>query len=442
MKRRASRNEAEIETTDGLPSVRFRFAAQGRAEGNPMKNSLRPFAVSWFVVHLLAAQAGAQAICPEGVKLPMLAAELETLTSTEVLNHLPGPTAEDFGDLRIGTADDGIHPGLKLPPHPGFSPVFGCPNDLAGQSAIPTITCGVPGSADTQLLDGTSFRNSEESGLHTAEGHELSLARPGEGSYSFIKARVGQFESLSYLAGGFDALLRDFEASFALVEIAQVTLGGTTLVPNVFFQGPFNVDLITVGPGEDLSFNARGESGESIVRGCNGLAPGVDEVSDWFPVSPGPFPKFPDVQTTNRGMWNLSQQREDSPEGRTVVTLVDALTKVPTAAGFFVTQDVPLAGYLFPMEEAQVLLSARFRPDGNLPDIPGFPSSGLGLARYIQEVMVPAAAKRNAVLVGFFRGVTTVEIIGVDTLLDITIVADGRMGEFDLCTLDVIPCTF
>jgi hypothetical protein len=407
-----------------------------------MKNSLRAFAASWFVVHVLAAQAGAQAICPAGVELPMLAAELEALTSAEVLNHLPGPTAEDFGDLRIGTTDDGIHPGLTLPPHPGFSPIFGCPNDLAGQSAIPTIICGVPGSAGTQLLEGMSFENSAESSLHTAEQHELSLARPGEGSYSFIKARVGQFESLSYLAGGFDALLRDFEASFALVEIVDVTLGGTTLVPNVFFQGPFNVDLITVGPGDDLSFNARDESGESVVRGCNGLAPEVDEVADWFAVSPGPFPKFPQVQTTDKGMWNLRQQREDSPEGRTVVTLVDTLTKVPTAAGFFVTQDVPLAGYLFPMEEAEALLSARFRPDGNLPDIPGFPSSGVGLARYIQEVMVPVAEERDAVLIGFFRGLTTVEIIGVETLLDITIVADGRFGEFDLCTLDVTPCTF
>jgi hypothetical protein len=407
-----------------------------------MKSPLRAFAASWVVVSVLAAQAGAQGICPAGVELPMLAAELEALTGAGVLNHLPGPTAEDFGDLRIGTADDGIHPGLTLPPQAGFSPIFGCPNDLAGQSAIPTITCGVPGSSGTQRLDGTSFNNSEESSLHTAEENKLSLARPGEGSYSFIKATVGQFESLSYLAGGFDALLRDFEASSALVEIVGVTLGGTTLVPNVFFQGPFNVDLITVGPGDDLSFNARDETGESIVRGCNGLAPGVDEVVDWFPVSPGPFPKFPHVETTNRGMWNLKQQREGSPEGRTVVTLVDTLTKVPTAAGFFVTQDVPLAGYLFPMEEAEVLLNARFRPNGNLPDIPGFPGSGIGLARYIQEVMVPAAKKRDAVLVGFFRGLTTVEIIGVETLLDLTVVADGGFGEFDLCTLDVTPCTF
>jgi hypothetical protein len=52
-------------------------------------------------------------VCALKAPLWIQSADTELLTGPEVLNHLPGPTPENFGDERIGTADDGIHPGLK-----------------------------------------------------------------------------------------------------------------------------------------------------------------------------------------------------------------------------------------------------------------------------------------------------------------------------------------
>lgn len=377
----------------------------------------------------------------------------ELFTGPEVLNHLPGPAARDFGDKRIGTADDGIHPGLTLPPDPDFSPIFGCPNDLAGGSAVPGITCGVPGSPGTRPLHGTTTINSQESSLHGEGSDNLSLSVPGHGAYSFLIATVGQFQSLSYLTGAIVAALTGFDGTAALLQVANVTLGGTTLVPNVFFSGPFNADLISVGPGDDIKWKGirDDDRGETIVRGCNGLARGVDGLDprgnpiDWQPVSPGPFPKFPNIKRTNSGRWDLRSDPEKG--GRLVNTTADNLTKVPTSAGFFVTQDVVINGYLFPLDEAEALLFKVFRPNApdlnDLPDIPGFPGSGENLAKYFVEVLVPKAFQNpDNRLVGFFRGQTTVEIVGQETFLDIVIAGAGNFIDFDLCSMDVRPCTF
>lgn len=400
---------------------------------------------------LLAAPASAgltlKEICDAKGPIRVTSVDTNTFTGEEVLSHMPGPTAQDFGDFLIGTADDGIHPGLTLPPQPGFSPIFGCPNDLMGQSAIPSITCGVPGAPGTKLLHGTAPRTSQESGLHTPDSDQLNMAIPGHGSYSFIVATVGRFQSLSYLTGTFTAMLTGFDGTFAEVQVANLTLGGTTLAPNVLFKGPFNADLITVGPGDDLKYHAikDDETGETVVRGCNGLAPGVDGVDNWFPTSEGPFPKFPNINRSNRGRWNLVSNPEKG--GRLITSTADNLTKVPTSQGFFVTQDVGVAGYLFPIDEAEALLFSVFRPDAenldDLPDLPGFPGSGRKLARYFVEVMTPMAREnRDNRIVGFLRATATVKIIGIDTFLDITIVGAGDFGEFDICTLDVKPCTF
>lgn len=382
-------------------------------------------------------------------KGPVLFASADTdlFTGPEVLNHLPGPTPENFGDRRIGTEDDGIHPGLTFPPQPGFEPVFGCPNDLAGMSAVPGITCGVPGSPGTQLLVGTDPRTSQESNLHSPDENRLNLSREGHGAYSFVIATVGQFQSLSYLAGSTTGLVAGFDGFNVEVQVVNVTLGGTTLVPNVFFRGPFNADLITVGPGDDLKYDGihDDETVETIARGCNGLAPGVDGVDDWFPVGPGPFPVFPDVRTANRGRWDARSSPEKG--GRLLTARSDTLTKVVTSAGFFVVPDVTFAGYLLPLDEAEALTTSLFRPDArnldDLPDLPGFPGSGKNLARYFVDVLVPKAFEDpDNRLVTFLRGTTVVEIIGIETLLDVTAAGGGNFGEFDICDLNVTPCAF
>lgn len=382
------------------------------------------------------------------------AVKAELLTGPEVLNHMPGPTAQDFGDMRIATADDGIHPGLTLPPIPGFAPIYGCPNDLAGESAIPTIKCGVPGSPGTHLIHGTDPLVSQESNLHPPDSDQLSLAREGHGSYSFSIATVGQFQSISYLTGSTVSMLANLDGVVAELQVANATLGGTTLVPNVFFRGPFNADLVTVGPGDNLRYGGfkDDETGETIVRGCNGLSLGVDGLDplgdpiDWHPVSPGPYPKFPDLRTANQGRWVLLSNPDPPNRGRRITMLNDTLVKVPSAAGFFVVQDVPFAGYAFPIDEAEVLVTPLVRRGTenlrDLPDIPGFPNSGKDLAVYIAEVLAPKARAEGFRFVAFLRGTTTVEILGIETFLDVTVAAGGDRARFDICQLIVEPCAF
>lgn len=392
-------------------------------------------------------------ICEAKGSIRVRSSETELLTGPEVLNHLPGPSATDFGDMRIGTADDAIHPGLTVPPDPDFGPAFGCPNDLAGGSAVPSITCGVAGSPGTKLLHGTSAKESQESVLHSPEEDQLSLAREGHGAYSFAIATVGNFRSISYLTGHVSGVISGFSGTIVELFVVNITLGGTTLVPNVFFQGPFNVDLLTIGPGGDLKYDGfrDDDKRESIARGCNGLARGVDGLDplgnpiDWQPVSPGPFPKFPDFKRSNRGVFQALS--DPAKGGRLTMASADVIAKVPSSAAFFVVQDSPFAGYLFPIDEAEALTTPLFRRGtenlADLPDIPGFPDSGEGLATYFVEVLTPKAHENpDNRLVGFLRGQTTIEIIGVETTLDTTVAVGGTLDAFDLCLLDVSPCTF
>jgi hypothetical protein len=367
-------------------------------------------------------------VCPPGIdELSVSAAHFQLLTSPAVLNHLPGPTPQEMGDGLIGTADDGVR---------ATPSVFGAPNDLGRENT------GLPGSTGTKPLHGTSVWDSHESDPHAPDSDELRLARPGEGAFSYMKFRMGQFETLSYLAGGVSGLPDSLRGGMMPLYIVQATLAGTTLVPDVLFQGPFNIDLITVSPGEDRDFGTRDDAGETVARGCNGLAPGVDEVTDWFPLNPEQYPKHPRTGFggTNRGEWNPRSAKEREPDGRRISGVADVLFKVPTSALFFVAQDMPLVGYGFPRGEAGGLLNPRFHPDGNLPDIPGFPGSGQGLARYIHDVLVPIAEQRDELLIGFLRGADTLEIVGVPVTLDFTFVATGSIGTFDICTLDVTPC--
>jgi hypothetical protein len=387
-----------------------------------------------------ATPAGA-GVCPEWIEeFPVNAANLELLTSPTVLNHLPGPTPQDFGDGLIGTADDGIQDAPSI---------LGAPNDLGRAKT------GLPGSPDTKLLHGMSIIDSQESSLHAPGSDNLSLAKTGEGAFSYVKFSMGEFETLSYLGGGVSAVPEDLR--FTLqggkfpFNAGQVTLGGTTVALGGFFQGPFNIDLVTISPGEDLSFswvNSTDNTSESIVQGCNGLARGVDGLDpvgqpiDWQPLDPGLFPKFPRIGVSNEGEWNPKSAKPLSPDGRTIFVVVDMVVKVPRSGLFFVAQEVRLAGYGFPLGEAGGLLNPNFHPDGDLPDIPGFPSSGKGLARYLHDVIVPIADEQDALLLGLLRGVATVELIGVPTTLDFTLVATGNFGSFDLCALDVTPCSF
>jgi hypothetical protein len=416
----------------------------------------------------------------------MTATTTELFTGPEVLNHLPGPTAQDFGDMRIGTADDAIHPGATTPPQPGFPPIFGCPNNLnlgppfegdcdrgcsnAGESCLTDASCtdcptgqgcdlppvcGVPGAPFTKLLEGTNSINSRESNLHGPGSDQLSLAKPGHGAYSFVISTVGTFDSLTYLAGAIVAALSGFEGGIAQLVTANVTLGGTAQVPGVFFEGPLNADLITVGPGDDLAFRdaKADEMGESIVRGCNGLAPGVDGVSDWRPGDDLLSPRFPQLGLThaNKGLWDLRSNPEEG--GRLISTMADTVVKIPSSQNFYTTQETPFNGYLFPIDEAEALLTTAFRdlpPEKlvHLPDIPDgeggfFPDSGKNLAAYFVNVLVPKAEENpENKLVGFFRGKTTLTIIGVVTTLDITVVGAGNFIEYDLCTMEAHPCTF
>jgi hypothetical protein len=392
-------------------------------------------------------------ICELKAPIFMTAVTTELFSGPEVLNHLPGPASQDFGDMRIGTADDAIHPGATSPPQPGFPPIFGCPNNLnLGPPFEGAATCGVPGAPNTKLLEGTNSIDSRESNLHGPGSDQLNLATPGHGAYSFIISTVGTFDSLTYITGAIVALLSGFDGKFAELVVSNVTLGGTAQVPGVFFQGPLNADLITVGPGDDLAYRdfEADEMGESIVRGCNGLAPGVDAVGDWQPGDDLISPRFPNLGHihANKGRWNLLSN-PDSGGGRLVETLTDTVVKIPSSQSFYTTQDTLFNGYLFPIDEAEVLVSPIFRRDVpsedliHLPDIPDFPGSGENLAAYFVNVLVPKTLENpDNRLVGFFRGKTTITIIGVLTKLDITVAGGGNFIDYDLCTMDVRPCTF
>ncbi len=276
----------------------------------------------------------------------------------------------------------------------------------------------------------------------------MSLAQEGHGAYSFVISTVGKLRSLSYLAGTMTGIVGEFDGFIIGLQVLNVTLGGTTMVPNVFFQGPFNADLITVGPGDDRKYAGYrdDETGETIVRGCNGLAPGVDGVEDWFPVQlDESFPKFANLRTANRGWWDA--RSDPAKGGRLFTSRADTLTKVPSSWNFFVVQDVPFSGYLFPFDEGEALLTPLFRRNTHnlrdLPDIPGFLGSGKELAAYFVEVLLPAAQRNpDNRLVTFARGRTTIEIFGIETELEVTVAAGARRSEFDLCSLVMKPCTF
>lgn len=397
----------------------------------------RPFAawlLAWAAIGVApSTRAG---VCPEFIDaFPVAAIHLELLTDASVWNHLPGPAPGQLGDGLIGTADDGVSTEPS---------VHGAPNDLGRERT------GLPGSPGTKRLHGSSLIDSEESGPHEPEAHTLSLARPGEGSLSYLRFRVGTLETWSYLGGGVSIVPPD--GRFVLrggtlpFHVAQATAAGTALVPDVLFRGPFNLDLVTISPGEDRKFATRDDVGEAIGRGCNGFSLGVDgldprgEPLDWQPLGPGPFPKLPRTRFTNQGELDPSSAKAFEPDGRRIEARVDLVAKVPTSGVFFVTPEIRLAGYGFPRKEAEGLLTPSFHPDGNLPDIPGFPGSGQGLARYIVEVVVPLAQARGHVFVGFLRGTGVIEIIGVPVPLEFTLVGSGGIGEFDLCRLDTPAC--
>lgn len=365
-------------------------------------------------------------VCPAGLdSLPVAAVEFELLTGPSVLDHLPGPAPGDLGDGWIGTEDDGVASETSI---------YGAPNDLGRPET------GLPGSPGIPGLPGSDWTTSDASASSDPHPGSLSLARSGEGAYSYLRVRLGDgLETLSYLGGGVSGVGKEQRTQLPLF-VVQTTLAGTPIVPGVLLRGPVHIDLISVGPGDDRRFDTGDDTGETVARGCNGIAAGAGGVADWFPLrfSQGRATARPRI--TNRGEWDVRSAKDRQPEGRTVWARADLLFQVPSAGLYFPVQEMALAGYGFPLGEAEGLLNPRFHPDGNLPDIPGFPGSGTGLARYVSQVLAPAAAARGAVFVGVLRGSARTEVVGVPVHLEMTLVASGDLGTFDLCRLDVPAC--
>jgi hypothetical protein len=343
-------------------------------------------------------------------------------TGQGALAERPRICPEQVG--RVGTADD------VLRVEEGYE---GAPNDVGRPGS------GPPGSPDTYYLTGPDVSHSDESQFHFPSSDTLSVAKPGEGAFSFIKATMGAWTTHSFLTGGITSVSADLQPNGALRKIVNVTLGGTTLAPGVLFAGPVNLDLIAVGPGPDLRFYTSDDVAESVFRDCNGLARGVDGALRWLAMDDGPHPVFGGL---NYLLLDLNPLAPSQARGRSVKGSFGVLLKGqgPTYDAFAAIPDVPLNGYSIPLDELRTILTVF--PHGDLPDIPGFPGSGTGLARYLHDVILPVAERKGAAGVGFSRGIVARQALGWTLTLDLTLVWAGNPGMFDLCTLGVRPCTF
>jgi hypothetical protein len=287
----------------------------------------------------------------------------------------------------------------------------------------------------------------------------------------------------SYLGGGAVVLLHHFRSEGGLydtssgmnLDIVNVTLAGTPIVPSPSWRKPYNVDLITVGPGVDLTFRTADDTRETIsghpFARCNGLADGVDgpdsrnrwlaldfdSGKDWAV----DYPYAPNFRT-NHASWDLLLSQSRSVRG----IVGDVLIKEPGAYHYLTLRDLEFFGRIFPLGEVEAPGFSRDLPDIQAPSdfCAQFPTkaacddqptcvfhanpsrcdprlllSGAGLGTYLKNVVLPIAKGRKDDLLGLLVGRSDVKTLlgNVSADLHFVLVGGGKIGTYDICLEDV-----